>query len=241
MSYFRESGVLGTYEKDILTTIAPDGTVVISTRFQATLFCSMDLRKFPFDQQECKTVIESWTYNSSDLLLLWETEKPVAMGPDQHLTEYALINYYTNQSMINADFAAFSGKYSSLSFTVNLKREVGFYMYDYFLPSMMIIAISWASFWLQADQTAPRIMLGTTTMLTFITLSSAQDKSLPKVSYIKASEIWSMGCTAFIFMSLVEFAFANTIWRRKDHAMLKKVRKLNFSNIFEFDFSQIPI
>lgn len=60
-------------------------------------------------------------------------------------------------------------------------------------------------------------------MLTFITLASAQGKTLPKVSYIKASEIWFLGCTAFIFGSLVEFAFVNTIWRRKKNVELKKV------------------
>lgn len=100
---------------------------------------------------------------------------------------------------------------------------MGFYLLDYFLPSMMIVAISWVTFWLQADQSAPRIMLGTSTMLTFITLASAQGKTLPKVSYIKASEIWFMGCTLFIFATLVEFAFVNTIWRRKKDVELKKV------------------
>jgi hypothetical protein len=106
---------------------------------------------------------------------------------------------------------------------VHLQREMGFYLLDYFIPSIMIVAISWVSFWLQADQSAPRIMLGTSTMLTFITLASAQGKTLPKVSYIKASEIWFLGCTAFIFGSLVEFAFVNTIWRRKNNVELKKV------------------
>lgn len=94
---------------------------------------------------------------------------------------------------------------------------------DYFLPSIMIVSISWVSFWLQADASPPRIMLGTSTMLTFITLASAQGKTLPKVSYIKMSEVWFLGCCFFIFGSLVEFAFVNTIWRRKNNVELKKV------------------
>lgn len=36
-----------------------------------------------------------------------------------------------------------------------------------------------------------------------------------QVSYIKATEVWFIVCTAFIFGSLLEFAFVNTIWRRK--------------------------
>lgn len=103
--FFRDSGILGTHEKDILTSISPDGTVIISTRLQATLYCSMDLRKFPFDQQQCKTVLESWMYNGSQVKLHWESKTPVAMGPEntQHITEYVLMKTFTNETMINAD------------------------------------------------------------------------------------------------------------------------------------------
>lgn len=104
-----------------------------------------------------------------------------------------------------------------------MAREMGFYMMDYFIPSILLVTISWVSFWLQADAAAPRITIGCSTMLSFITLASAQGKTLPKVSYIKASEIWFLGCTVFIFGSMVEFAFVNIIWRRKSNMELKKV------------------
>uniref|UniRef100_A0A2M4AD72 Putative neurotransmitter gated ion channel n=1 Tax=Anopheles triannulatus TaxID=58253 RepID=A0A2M4AD72_9DIPT len=167
-------------------------------------------------------------YNEDDLVLLWEHKSPVTLAPELHLTEYVLLEMFTNETVINADLSdlrhgAFAGNYSSLSFTVHLAREMGFYMMDYFIPSIMLVCISWVTFWLQADQSAPRITLGTSTMLTFITLASAQGKTLPKVSYIKASEIWFLGCTGFIFGSLVEFAFVNTIWRRKRNVEVKKV------------------
>lgn len=224
----RESGILGTDQKDILTSISGDGTVILSTRIKATLFCWMNLQKFPFDEQRCSTNLESWMYNTSQLVLTWEKKSPVTLAPEFHLAEYVLLNTWYNETVINADLSdlrhgAFAGNYSSLSFSVHLAREMGFYLMDYFLPSMMIVAISWVSFWLQADQSAPRIMLGTSTMLTFITLASAQGKTLPKVSYIKVSEVWFLGCTGFIFGSLVEFAFVNTIWRRKRNIDLKEV------------------
>ncbi|XP_055642184.1 pH-sensitive chloride channel 2-like isoform X2 [Toxorhynchites rutilus septentrionalis] len=223
----RSSDILGTAEKDILTSVSPDGTVIISTRISATLYCWMNLQKFPFDEQHCSTVLESWMYNDADLILQWEKKSPVTLAPELHLTEYVLLEMFTNETVINADLSdlrhgAFAGNYSSLSFTVHLAREMGFYLMDYFIPSIMLVTISWVTFWLQADQSAPRITLGTSTMLTFITLASAQGKTLPKVSYIKASEIWFLGCTGFIFGSLVEFAFVNTIWRRKKNVELKK-------------------
>lgn len=123
---------------------------------------------------------------------------------------------YDHQIMTNRIFSFFLvGNYSVIVFKFQLDREVGFYLMDYYIPSIMLVCTSWVTFWLQADASAPRVTLGTSTMLTFITLSSGQSKQLPKVSYIKASEIWFLGITVFIFASMSEFAFVNIIWRRK--------------------------
>lgn len=183
---------IGTSEKDILTSISPDGTVIVSTRIKATLYCWLNLKKFPFDEQHCSTVLESWMYNTSELVLHWEQKRPITYDAGLHLTEFLLQRSWSNETIINADLSdlrhgAFAGNYSSLSFTVHLTRVVGFYLMDYFLPSMLIVAISWVSFWLQADQAPPRITLGCSTMLTFITLASAQGKQpyiLPHLAYL---------------------------------------------------------
>ncbi|KAL1130702.1 hypothetical protein AAG570_011943 [Ranatra chinensis] len=94
---------------------------------------------------------------------------------------------------------------------------------DYYVPSILLVILSWMSFWLAADQVPPRVLLGTSTMLTFIQLAWS-DSSLPKVSQLKANDVWAVGCTTFIFLSLSEFAFVNTIDRRdKEHKVeLKK-------------------
>ncbi|XP_041978480.1 pH-sensitive chloride channel 2-like isoform X2 [Aricia agestis] len=230
MSNEQSSGLMGTDSKDVLLSIAPDGEVLFSRRLQAVFYCWMNLQKFPFDEQKCSMNLESWKYNSSSLRLMWEEETPVRLSPDLHLTEYALLDYWTNESFVKSDILNMrlgggktTGNFSALKFTFKLGREVGYYLMDYFIPSMMIVATSWVTFWLQADAAAPRVTLGTSTMLSFITLASSQSKTLPKVSYIKASEIWFLGCTGFIFSALVEFAFVNTIWRRKKAVNLKEV------------------
>ncbi|XP_049850944.1 pH-sensitive chloride channel 2-like [Schistocerca gregaria] len=225
----QSSSIMGTdSSKDVLLSIYPDGNVVFSQRLKAVVYCWMKLEKFPFDQQRCSISLESWTYNTSQLILQWEREMPVTMNPSLHLTEYSLNDMWTNETEVtytNPGFThgPFHGNYSTVSITFELQREIGFYMMDYYVPSMLLVMISWVSFWLEANAVPGRTTLGTSTMLTFITLSSKTSSQLPKVSYIKASEIWFLGCTAFIFGSLVEFAFVNTIWRRRHDVELKKV------------------
>ncbi|KAH8382356.1 hypothetical protein KR009_002997 [Drosophila setifemur] len=221
------SSVLGTSAPDELTSIYPDGTVVISTRIQATLYCWMNYQKFPFDEQTCTTILESWMYNTSMVDLRWETTNAVTFDTELQLTEYNMVGSLYNETirMSNGSHmthGALVGNYSTISFSVLLTREVGYYVMDYFLPSIMIVTISWVSFWLQADQTPARTTLGCTTMLSFITLSLSQENNLSKTGYVTMSEVWFLVCTMFIFGSLVEFAFVNTIWRRNNNLELKK-------------------
>ncbi|KAH8294959.1 hypothetical protein KR018_004737 [Drosophila ironensis] len=221
------SSVLGTSSPDELTTIYPDGTVLISTRLQATLYCWMNYRKFPFDDQTCTTILESWMYNTSLVELRWETDNAVTFDTELQLSEYNLVGSLTNESIrvsngSHMSHGALVGNYSTISFKIMLTREVGYYVIDYFLPSIMIVTISWVSFWLQADQTPARTTLGCTTLLSFITLSLSQEANLSKTGYVTMSEVWFLVCTVFIFGSLVEFAFVNTIFRRNNNLELKK-------------------
>jgi len=53
-----------------------------------------------------------------------------------------------------------AGNFSSINITFKLAREMGFFMMDYYVPSILIVVISWVSFWLHQDASAPRIVLG---------------------------------------------------------------------------------
>lgn len=51
---------------------------------------------------------------------------------------------------------------------------------------------------------------------------------LPKVSYIKAIDVWMSTCLIFVFAALLEYAVVNVIARKQD---LKKIMKANQVNI----------
>ncbi|XP_063916296.1 pH-sensitive chloride channel 2-like [Zophobas morio] len=220
----RDTKIMGIDGKDVFVSISPSGDVVYSYRLTATFYCWMDLHKFPFDSQDCFLRWNSWTYNTTNLRLHWDEDTPVKVASNLHLTEFVISDRSTEERTVPASFTkgAFVGNFSELVFKFKLSREVGYYIMDYFLPSILLVCTSWVTFWLQADASAPRVTLGTSTMLAFITLNGGVNKNLPKVSYIKASEIWFLACACFIFLSMAEFAFVNVIWRRKKKVELKK-------------------
>ncbi|KRZ44343.1 Gamma-aminobutyric acid receptor subunit beta [Trichinella pseudospiralis] len=99
-----------------------------------------------------------------------------------------------------------SCNYSRLHVKFVFVRNIGFYMMQIYIPSMLIVIISWVSFWIHRDASPARVALGVTTVLTMTTLMTTTNASLPKVSYIKAIDIYLGTCFVMVFASLIEYA-----------------------------------
>ncbi|GFV54840.1 glutamate-gated chloride channel alpha [Trichonephila clavipes] len=107
------------------------------------------------------------------------------------------------------------GEYSCLKAEFNLQRSIGFHLVQSYLPTVLIVVISWVSFWLDVEAIPARITLGVTTLLTISSKSSGIQSNLPPVSYVKAIDVWMGACTTFVFTALLEFTFVNYLWRKR--------------------------
>ncbi|KAG9339840.1 hypothetical protein JZ751_022342 [Albula glossodonta] len=76
---------------------------------------------------------------------------------------------------------------------------------DTYIPCSMIVVLSWVSFWINKDAVPARTSLGITTVLTMTTLSTISRKSLPKVSYVTAMDLFVSVCFIFTFAALMEY------------------------------------
>ena len=63
----------------------------------------------------------------------------------------------------------FPGFYPCVKAKFFLKRQYGFFMLQTYIPSILIVIISWVSFWINMDAVPARISLGVTTVLTMAT------------------------------------------------------------------------
>ena len=120
-----------------------------------------------------------------------------------------------------------SGTFPCLQASFDLERLYGFFILQTYVPSILIVILSWVSFWVNMDAVPARISLGVTTVLTMATQLSGSKSSIPKVSYPKAIDVWMSMCMLFVFLSLVEYAFVNALsrepelgqnWKAKDEA-----------------------
>jgi hypothetical protein len=75
--------------------------------------------------------------------------------------------------------------YTCIMLELDLTRKFGYYITQIYIPSMLIVILSWVSFWLDKEAVPARISLGLLTVLTMTTQSAGARSSLPKVSYVK--------------------------------------------------------
>lgn len=99
------------------------------------------------------------------------------------------------------------GNHSSLVATFKMRRRIGYFLIDTYIPSTIIVIISWISFWISPESAPARVALGITTVLTMTTLISSARASLPKVSYVKAIDWYLLLCLIFVFGSIMEYTF----------------------------------
>lgn len=95
------------------------------------------------------------------------------------------------------------GNYSRMSLEIQFVRSMGYYLIQIYIPSGLIVIISWVSFWLNRQATPARVSLGVTTVLTMTTLMSSTNAALPKISYVKSIDIFLGTCFVMVFASLL--------------------------------------
>merc|ERR1719357_1606759 len=91
---------------------------------------------------------------------------------------------------------------------------MGYYLIQIYIPSSLIVVISWVSFWLNRGATPARVGLGVTTVLTMTTLISSTNSALPKISYVKSIDAYLAFCFFMVFASLIEYASVGYMAKR---------------------------
>jgi len=53
-----------------------------------------------------------------------------------------------------------AGSYQRLSLSFKLERNIGFFLFQNYLPSVLIVMLSWVSFWINHEASSARVALG---------------------------------------------------------------------------------
>ena len=166
------------WEQQAIVVVNDDGLVDYYERSTITLQAPhFDFRRFPFDTQ--LFFLEITSLHPSDTVRFVPLEEESGMG--DFLGEEAWI--IENAELQTATVLGLSGLPSSqvaLAFTG--RRHIQYYVLRIFIPMLVLIAVSWATFFL--DEYRRRIEISGANLLAFVVFNFAVSDKLPELGYL---------------------------------------------------------
>ncbi|XP_071440835.1 glutamate-gated chloride channel-like [Hetaerina americana] len=220
----KEGHIHELLHRNSLVRISPEGDVLYSTRVSLKLSCPMDLTNFPMDKQTCFIRMASYAYTTNDLIFLWKDDDPVQSVVDLDMSPFVMqgfgIDYCNSKTS--------TGEYSCLRTEFLFKRLVHNYILHLYLPLGLLVASSWAPFWLDfyGEDGAPvlgvvgRCLIALLCLLaTIIEAARVSTYAPPSSGDARAIDSWTTWCQTFVALVLLEVIIVAVIdrWRRERH------------------------
>ena len=145
--------------------IENNGNVLWMFPLVVKVYCSLDVRYFPFDNQECDITFISWTYNGFEVNMTNDVK-----------SENAVYYTPTNQQWwvdkiavqrLEKRFACCVEPYPQVKFTIIMRRRSLFYIINLICPCLLIYLISFLGFFLPVES-GEKVNLEITVLLALV-------------------------------------------------------------------------
>ncbi|GFT45186.1 gamma-aminobutyric acid receptor subunit delta [Nephila pilipes] len=215
------------------------GTIFRSSRYNLVVGCYMNFMFYPMDVQECFLKISLLTTPDHILLIHWASDdslyknyfKGVTFAHDMQTLKYDLLpprTYTTKQVWFKVNFTYL---YANFTFV----RKISGSLLNVYIPSTLVVFLSWTSFWIDVEAVPARITLGVTSLLTLVTQMIQARNNLPAISYMTAIDLWLFSCLLLVFCSILAYTFTY----RKHTVNKKSEVTIFFINCFPFAWKTI--
>ncbi|KAI7789415.1 putative gamma-aminobutyric acid receptor subunit alpha-3-like [Triplophysa rosa] len=119
----------------------------------------MHLEDFPMDAHACPLKFGSYAYTNNEVVYIWtaDDEKSVSVAPDgSRLNQYDLLGHVIGKETISSS----TGEYVVMTTYFHLKRKIGYFVIQTYLPCIMTVILSQVSFWLNRESVPARTVFG---------------------------------------------------------------------------------
>ncbi len=213
-----------------LISLGEDGTVLYLARFTSTFQAPMfNFRLFPFDNQLFFIHVDS--IFPERLFKFRQMEGFSGLGDQLGEEEWIITDVDTRLTTHNAfnkeDASRFVLEFHAV-------RHLNYYLIRILIPALLIITVSWFTFFLQ-DYTK-RIDLAGGNLLLFIAFNFTISSDLPRLGYITLMDAFLVG--TFIITALVVLG---NVWLRRleNHGRHELARKLDIYAITSYPLAYL--
>ncbi len=173
---------IGGFEiTDRVVRVRHDGAVRQDLNISVDLSTSLDLRRFPFDEQTLALDVESTTWDRDRLRFIPNADL-TGFSADFELPEWRILGVESRVEEVPV-------LRSNVPFVRNvieirIARESGFYLWKGLLPLFIIVMLSWSVFWMTDEPFAGRSRISATGVLTIVAYQFVLAEGLPRVAYL---------------------------------------------------------
>ena len=170
----------------------------------------------------------SYGHTTNEVLYKWLTNKSETTVLKNEIVipqfDIEKIEISSNVRQFNA------GEFSLLILHIHFRRRIEFYLIHNYIPAILVVVISWLSFFVDRECAPARVGMGITTILTMSTLLIGVGRQdLPVVSYVKALDWYYIGCFIFVFAALCEFSIVNYFSTK--HRLISNKQRINDASL----------
>lgn len=119
------------------------------------------------------------SHTTQDLVFLWNTTDPLVVNPEIELPQLDISNNYTTDCTIEYS----TGNFTCIQIVFNLRRRLGYHLFHTYIPSALIVVMSWIAFWIKPEAIPARVTLGVTSLLTL-------GKTTSPISIVRVNYSW---------------------------------------------------
>ncbi|CAN7937224.1 unnamed protein product [Ixodes hexagonus] len=251
-----------SFENAVLESTPPDhaGATVLrnhqrlisSTRYNLKVHCRIDLSIYPVDTQRCALYLRSSEEANSEVYLYWAEHARGALEDIQQSvmlyrepTDGRFLVETPAPSSFNRSLVA--GQFAFLYIPFVFRRQLTSRVLKTYLPSSLVVMLSWASFWIDLESVGGRRLIVTlcstlhicrvivviTSVLT-VTMQIAGDNQ--DSARLNALDIWIFVCELLVGAAVLELAVAYSVGKSK----IQRFRREQLSRVVQ-ELTEVPL
>uniref|UniRef100_A0A914GYL4 Uncharacterized protein n=1 Tax=Globodera rostochiensis TaxID=31243 RepID=A0A914GYL4_GLORO len=178
------------------------GEVFMEARLYLKPKSQLVLCKYPHDSQTLRLRISSIASTSGSMRLRWFSAASNAIRVHGQLQLPDL--YIAGLQSGECRSARKTGNFSCLEARFLMKRSIGYHLWQTYVPTATCVVFSWISVWLPEEFVEGRVFVALTVFLTLSAESGSAKETLPKVSYVKAIDVWFGFTAVFVFFTMLQ-------------------------------------
>ena len=190
------------------------------------LSAELYLRRFPFDRESLAVIVQpalTPARPNQDPIDFARDNYATEINPEAFLSPWEIrsISYTRRPVPSNLIGAAVP----QARFTIEVKRRAGFYIWQVFVPMLLMVVVPWTAFWVKLGEFDWQMKIPLGIMLAMIAFEFALARDLPRIGYITFFDAIMLISFSFTFLTIMEIITTHALILRGNTRLAEKIQR----------------